>query len=87
MSSTISVSRDSGYADRVRDYRVMLDGAEIGRIGNGGEKSFEIAPGHHQLVIKVDYSAPSASPLAHRSRPPCRAFASASRCRSVGPIL
>jgi hypothetical protein len=55
MSSTISVSRDSGYADRRRDYRVLLDGAEIGRIGNGGQKSFEISPGRHQLMLKIDW--------------------------------
>jgi hypothetical protein len=55
MPTTISVSRDSGYADRIRDYRVLLDGAEIGRIGNGGQKSFEIAAGRHQLMIKVDW--------------------------------
>jgi hypothetical protein len=55
MTTTISVSRDSGYADRLRDYRVLLDGTEIGRIGNGGQKSFEIAPGHHVLIIKVDW--------------------------------
>jgi hypothetical protein len=55
MSSTISVSRDSGYADRVRDYRVVLDGTEIGRIGNGGQKSIEVAAGHHQLMMKVDW--------------------------------
>jgi hypothetical protein len=55
MPTTIVMSRDSGYADRVRDYRVLLDGAEIGRIGNGAEKSFDIAPGAHQLMIKVDW--------------------------------
>jgi hypothetical protein len=53
--TTISVSRDSGYADRLRDYRVLLDGAEIGRVGHGGEKSFEVAAGRHQLMMKLDW--------------------------------
>jgi hypothetical protein len=53
--ATIAVSRDSGYADRLRDYRVLLDSDEIGRLGNAGEKSFDIAPGAHQLMIKVDW--------------------------------
>ena len=55
MPTTISVSRDSGYADRLRDYRVPLDGAEIGRLGNGAAKTFEISSGQHQLMIKVDW--------------------------------
>jgi hypothetical protein len=54
--TTISVSRDSGYADRLRDYRVLLDGAEIGRLGNGAAKNFEIPSGQHQLMIKVDWA-------------------------------
>jgi hypothetical protein len=55
MPTTISVIRDSGYADRLRDYRILLDGAEIGRVGNGGERSFEVAAGRHQLMLKVDW--------------------------------
>jgi hypothetical protein len=56
MPTTISVSRDSGYADRLRDYRVLLDGAEIGRIGNGAAKQFEVPSGQHQLMIKIDWA-------------------------------
>jgi hypothetical protein len=55
MATTISVSRDSGYADRRRDYRVVLDGAEIGRIGDGGQTSFDITSGRHQLMLKIDW--------------------------------
>jgi|HubBroStandDraft_6_1064221.scaffolds.fasta_scaffold383430_2 hypothetical protein len=55
MATTIAVSRDRGYADRLRDYRVLLDGGEIGRIGNGGQRSFEIAAGRHQLMMRVDW--------------------------------
>jgi hypothetical protein len=55
MPTTISISRDRGYADRLRDYRVLLDGTEIGRLGNGAAKTFEIPAGQHQLMIKVDW--------------------------------
>jgi hypothetical protein len=55
MPTTISVSRDGAYADLLRDYRVLLDGAEIGRVGHRGERSFEIAAGRHQLMMKVDW--------------------------------
>ena len=58
--ATICISRDSVFRDRFRDYRVLLDGREIGRIGNGQEKRFEIDPGQHQLAMKIDWctSAP-----------------------------
>jgi hypothetical protein len=55
MPTTISVNRDSGYADRLRNYRVLLDGVEIGRLGNGAAKAFEIPSGPHQLMIKIDW--------------------------------
>jgi hypothetical protein len=35
MNAAIALSRGSGYADRLRAYRVMLDGVEVGRIRNG----------------------------------------------------
>ena len=38
MAITILLKRDSGYADRFRQYRDLLDGLEVGRIRNGEEK-------------------------------------------------
>lgn len=55
MSAAITLSRGSGYADRLRDYRVILDGQEIGRLGNGESKSFPVASGQHQLAVKIDW--------------------------------
>jgi hypothetical protein len=56
MTTTVSLKRDSGYADRLRKYRVLLDAQEIGRIGDGEKRVFEITPGQHQLVVKVDWA-------------------------------
>ena len=56
MPTAISLKRDSGYADRLRKNRVLVDGQEIGRIGDSEEKTFEIAPGQHQLVVRVDWA-------------------------------
>jgi hypothetical protein len=55
MPTLIAISRDSGYADRLRQYRVMCDGAEIGRISNGESAEFPASPGAHSLVLKVDW--------------------------------
>jgi hypothetical protein len=55
MTTTLSLKRDSAFADRLRNYRVHLDGREIGRIGNGEDKDFAVTSGHHQLVMKIDW--------------------------------
>jgi hypothetical protein len=51
----LTLKRDSGYADRARAYKVVLDGKVIGEIRNGEEKTFEISSGAHELVIKIDW--------------------------------
>jgi hypothetical protein len=52
-SALICVSRDSGYADRLRSYSVVVDGRKIGKIANGETKSFPIDPGEHTLKLKI----------------------------------
>src|SRR5579883_1440742 len=53
MAAQISIARDSGYADRLRNYAVVVDGKKIGKIGNGETKSFPIAAGEHMLKLKI----------------------------------
>ena len=55
MATILSISRDAGYADRLRDYRILCDGREIGRIRNAEARDFEIAPGEHRLLVKIDW--------------------------------
>lgn len=47
--------RTRGYADRVRAYRVVLDGVVVGRIKRGQSLSVEADPGHHELHLAVDW--------------------------------
>jgi len=49
------VSRDSGYADRIRTYCVVVDGRELGGLGNGESKTFELDPCAHELRIKINW--------------------------------
>jgi len=51
----IKIQRDSGYADRLRAYKVVLDGEVIGEIRNGQLVEFDVAPGMHRLNIKIDW--------------------------------
>lgn len=51
----IQIHRKVTYADRLRDYKVVLDGKIIGSIGSGEIKEFETGNGKHALVIKIDW--------------------------------
>jgi hypothetical protein len=55
VSASITISRDSGYADRLRAYRVVVDDSEVGTLNNGESKTFSIEPGPHALVLKIDW--------------------------------
>ena len=51
----IRIKRDSGYADRFREYKVMLDDNIIGSIKNGAVQTLEVPPGKHRLQLKLDW--------------------------------
>jgi hypothetical protein len=54
-AALLAISRDTGYADQLRDYRVVCDGVELGRISAGTSREFAISPGTHRLVLKIDW--------------------------------
>lgn len=51
----IRINRKSGWVDRVRSYKVIVDGQVIGDIRNGQSRDFDLAPGHHTLMLKIDW--------------------------------
>ena len=51
----LKIVRDSGYADRLRAYKVIVDGKTAGEIRNGETKEFPISRGQHDLLLKVDW--------------------------------
>jgi len=51
----IKLKRDSGWADSVRAYKVVLDSEVIGNINDGEEKEFDVDVGHHELFLKIDW--------------------------------
>jgi len=53
--SKIIIQRDSGYADRVRKYKVILNNNEIGQISNGETKEFDAPLGDNEVFIKIDW--------------------------------
>jgi hypothetical protein len=42
--------------DRIRSYKVELDGRVIGKIRSGERSDFTVEPGHHRLRIRADWT-------------------------------
>ena len=55
IDNAIRIKRNSGYADRMRAYKLILDENAIGEIKNGQEITLEVPKGNHQLYLKVDW--------------------------------
>jgi len=51
----LTVTRDKGWADRLRKYRILLDGLEIGWIGEGDMIEQQIAAGSHVIEARIDW--------------------------------
>lgn len=54
--SKLVVKRDSGYADRVRKYKVICNSKAIGAVGNGETVSLEVPAGRHEVHFKIDWA-------------------------------
>ena len=56
------IIRNSEYANRLRSYRIYLDGVKLGNVANGDSKEFVISAGRHQVYAKIDWcSSPTIS--------------------------
>ena len=53
--ATLTVRRDKGYADKIRKYRILLDGVEVGRLAEGAVLREEISEGPHVVEARVDW--------------------------------
>jgi hypothetical protein len=55
-SAWVRVERDGNrWRDRTRGYRVLLDGAEAGRVQHGSVWQLPVTPGHHRLRLAIDW--------------------------------
>jgi hypothetical protein len=55
MAELIVRRRAAWYQDRMRDYIVLVDGSERGRVGNDAEVRVDVAPGRHRVQLKIDW--------------------------------
>jgi HEAT repeats len=55
MKPRLAVQRRSAYADRLREYKVFVDGVHVGAVENGGTFDCSVQPGLHELVLRIDW--------------------------------
>lgn len=55
MTTSFSVTRANAYADHFRDYQLLLNDKEIGRISHSETRIFNMPPGTHKLRLKIDW--------------------------------
>lgn len=53
--SIIRVTRTKSYADRLRAYRILIDGVERARIKAGDSIDIPVDAGNHSVVAKIDW--------------------------------
>jgi hypothetical protein len=51
----ITVRRCTGYTDRLRAYKVVVDGVVVTSIRAGKSVGFPVAPGRHTLALQIDW--------------------------------
>ena len=55
IAGTISVRRrDGGWHDRLRTYRILVDGQEVGRVGAGETVEAAVGAGRHEVEARAD---------------------------------
>lgn len=52
----IVLSRDRGWADRIRKYQVIIDDKIVGKIGFGETVEYPCSEGLHTIQVKIDWA-------------------------------
>jgi hypothetical protein len=54
VAARIEVHRASGhYRDGLRPYRILIDGERAGSVKAGGTASVKVAPGRHEVELRI----------------------------------
>jgi hypothetical protein len=51
----LRIERSSELNNKARDFGLYVNGDKIGTISNGETKEFDLKPGKHQLMAKIDW--------------------------------
>ena len=55
MSLKIILSRKNEFLNRTRTYKVLIDGEEVGKIGNAKTEEYQLTEGKHTIKCKIDW--------------------------------
>ena len=55
MASVLVRRVESGWRDRFRAYRVLIDDREVGRVNRGESVRFDLAQGRHVIQVAIDW--------------------------------
>src|ERR1700730_17740665 len=61
--ASLKIVRDSGYADLVRFYEIVLDGKRVGKILEGATTELPVSPGPHSLSMRIDWCGSETIPF------------------------
>ena len=54
--AVIHVERDKSMSDALRSYKVIVDGETAGKVRRGKSVSVDVAPGPHEVWMKIDWT-------------------------------
>ena len=55
MATKIVINRQSEWVNKRRDYKIVIDCAEAGKLANGGSEEFTLTPGMHKVQCKINW--------------------------------
>jgi hypothetical protein len=53
----IRIHRVNEYTNKLRSYQLYIDGKKAGQIRNGEIKEFEVMPGSHKVIARIDWAS------------------------------
>jgi hypothetical protein len=61
--ASVRLKRTNENNNSMRDYKIFIDGKEVGRIANGETKDFPMTDGQHIITAKIDWCSSQDFPL------------------------
>lgn len=65
-TGTLILTRPRQWADRLRRYRILVDGREVARLKAGEELRLELPAGEHRMIAQIDWCTSNLLPFGIR---------------------